>query len=61
MKTYPLSLIQTWLFLASSTDPKLAKSKQLATSQLERNFGSVEMAAIWVEKELDKSIEVVLI
>ena len=61
MTSYSLSLIQTWLFLANSTDPKLDKSKQVAIAQLERSFGSVQMASIWVEQELDKSIEVVLI
>lgn len=55
------SVIQTWIFLAKSTDPKLKQAKFLADKQLKKSFGSIELAQIYLEQIKDEQIEVVLI
>lgn len=61
MKTYPNSLVRTWLFLSQATDPKLQAAKDDARKQLNRIFGSVELAIIYLEQASDENIEVVLV
>jgi hypothetical protein len=55
------SLVKTWLFLISSTDPELARSKFFAYRALKQCFGSVDLALLYIEQLSDKQIEVVVI
>lgn len=57
----PISLIRTWVFLSQATDPKLTRAKADAIARLVRQFGSVEMAKIYLEQAKDEKIEVVLV
>lgn len=61
MAKAPISLIRTWVFLSEATDPKLSRAKADAQARLIRQFGSVEMAKIYLEQSRDKKIEVVLV
>ena len=57
----PISLLKTWLFMAKSQDPRLAKSKLLAFAQIKRHFGSLSLAQLYLEQFDDKSVEVIII
>ncbi|WP_286272564.1 hypothetical protein [Thalassotalea hakodatensis] len=61
MKTYPETLVKTWLFLAHTSEPKLANAKKHARQQLNDKFGSIELAIIYLEQSFDEDIEVVLV
>lgn len=61
MAKAPISLIRTWLFLSQATDPKLSRAKADASERLIRQFGSLEMAQIYLEQSKDEKIEVVLV
>ncbi|GAA5137478.1 hypothetical protein [Thalassotalea piscium] len=61
MKNIPTSLINTWLFLIKSEDPKLTKSKALAAKHIKQNFGNSELAHLYIEQLKDKTIEIILI
>ncbi len=54
----PLVLIQTWLQLASSNSGELEIAKQVATRNLTKVFGNVDIAQVYFEhhyKETDNS------
>jgi hypothetical protein len=38
------SLIETWILLATSSDPKLQKSREKALENLKKNFGDIDTA-----------------
>jgi hypothetical protein len=38
------SLIETWILLATSSDPKLKKSREKALENLKKNFGDIDTA-----------------
>jgi len=61
MKAISLSILKTWIFLAHSTDPKLAQAKFVANKNINQHFGSIELAQIHLEQAKDKEIEVVVI
>jgi len=61
MDSFSPTMISTWLFLAQSTDHKLAQAKILAYQKIKRNFGSVELAKLYLEQKKDQQIEVVFI
>lgn len=55
------ALVKTWLFYLEATDEKLAKSKEIATKNIEKHFGSVDMAKLYVEQQSHDDIEVLLL
>jgi len=55
------SLIQTWLFLINSNDPMLSYAKGDALRAVKKQFGSVDLARIYLEQHKDNQIEVVII
>ena len=61
MNSLPLSMVETWVFLAHSSDHKLAHAKFRAYQQIKLHFGSVELAKLYIEQQKDKQIEVVVI
>ena len=60
-KKIPHSLLKTWLFMAKSQDPKLAKSKFLAFAQIKKHYGSLSLAQLYLEQVDDKLVEVIII
>ncbi|MEW6990941.1 hypothetical protein AADZ91_09665 [Colwelliaceae bacterium 6441] len=61
MSSLSVTMIETWIFLAQSSDQKLAHAKFLAYQKIKQHFGSVELAKLFVEQQKDKLIEVVVI
>ena len=61
MKTLSPSMIETWVFLAQSSDQKLAQAKFLAYRKIKMTFGSIELAKLYIEQQKDNQIEVVVI
>jgi len=54
-------LIQTWLFLIQSKDPKLAYAKLDAHRLIKQYFGSVDLAYLYLEQHDDHQIEVMVV
>lgn len=44
------SLIETWLLLATSEDPKLEKSRNKAADKLRDMFGGIDQAIRYLKK-----------
>jgi len=61
MQSISPSLIQTWLFLINSNDPNLSYAKSDALRAVKKQFGSVDLARIYLEQHKDNQIEVVII
>ncbi|MDT0604820.1 hypothetical protein [Thalassotalea castellviae] len=61
MKSLPLSVVETWLFLAQTQDNQLAQAKFRAYQQIRKQFGSMELARLYIEQQKDQQIEVVVI
>lgn len=61
MKCISPSIVNTWLFLAQSTDPKLAHAKFLAYQQIKKYYGSCDSAKAYVEQVNDKDIEIIVV
>lgn len=61
MNSFPTHMIETWIFLAQSTDRKLANAKFSANKKIKKHFGSIELAKLYIEQQKDKQIEVVFV
>lgn len=61
MKSLPLTMVETWVFLAQSSDHKLAHAKFRAYQKIKTHFGSAELAKLYIEQQKDQQIEVVVI
>jgi len=61
MKKIPLSIVKTWLFLAQAKEAKLAHAKLNAQQKIKLNYGTIELAQIYIEQQQDQDIEVVVI
>ncbi len=61
MKCISPSVVSTWLFLAQSTDPKLAHAKFVALERIKKHYGSCDAAKAYVEQVNDREIEVFLV
>jgi len=57
----PPALIQTWLFLIQSDDPKLAYAKFDAHRAIKKQFGSIDLAYLYLEQHDDQQIEVMVV
>jgi len=61
MSDLSAALVKTWLFYLETTDEKLEKSKEIAIRNIEKHFGSVDMAKLYVEQQSQDDIEVMLL
>ena len=61
MKSFPVSMVETWVFLAQSSDHKLSHAKFRAYQQIKMKFGSIALAKLYIEQQKDQRIEVVVI
>ncbi len=61
MNQYSPAVVKTWVFLAQSTENNLSHAKFVAFQKIKANFGTIEMAKIYIEQQQDNDIEVVVI
>ena len=45
----PPILVSTWIYLATNNNPEIAHLKSSAQEKLDRVFGSVEIATLYIE------------